>query len=203
MKPTRLPLPTKNRISLLMLMLCICVPDNALGVEELDYELISQFGDIEIRSYKAHELATVNIESGFTRAGYSAFRYLFKYISGENQEQKKIAMTAPVLQRPGEIGWSVSFVMPQSEKTVGMPNPNSNQVIKEQIQPSLMAAIKYSGSWRKSRFLNYKEKLIKGIEQTRYEICGPAIWARFDPPFSLPFMRRNEVIAKVCFQNPN
>ena len=89
MKPTRLPLPKKNRISLLMLMLCICVPNNALGVEELDYELISQFGDIEIRSYKAHELATVNIESGFTRAGYSAFRYLFKYISGENQEQKK------------------------------------------------------------------------------------------------------------------
>ena len=203
MKPYRLFSPTKKRINIFILMLFIGVPDKALAVEELDYEVISQISDIEIRSYKAHELATVNMESGFTRAGYSAFRYLFKYISGENQEQKKIAMTAPVLQRPGETGWNVSFVMPQSKKNGSMPNPNSKEVIKEQIQPALMAAITYSGSWRKSRFLNYKEKLIKGIDDTRYEICGPIIWARYDPPFSLPFMRRNEVIAKVCSQNLN
>ena len=102
MKPNRLFSPTKKRINIFILMLFIGVPDNALGVEELDYELISQISDIEIRSYKAHELATVNMESGFTRAGYSAFRYLFKYISGENQEQKQLAMIATVLQKPSE-----------------------------------------------------------------------------------------------------
>jgi len=203
MKPIRALRIIKQSQKLSLLLVFICVPDGAFGIETLDYDLVSQTNSLEIRAYKAHQLATVNIESGFTRAGFFAFRSLFKYISGENQEQKQIAMTAPVLQKPSEKGWSVSFVMPQSGTSGNMPVPKSSQIIREQIRPSLMAAITYSGSWRKSRFITHKEKLIKAIALTQYQIWGPIIWARYDPSFSLPFTRRNEIIANVCFQNPN
>ena len=195
---------TRKRLSPIMwAMLILLTPFTSWTTEELGYQVLANINDIEIRAYKAHQLATVNIESGFTRAGYSAFRYLFDYISGKNGQGKKIAMTAPVLQSPTEKGWAVSFVMPESESSKGMPEPSSKQVIGQQVQPALMAAIQYSGSWRKSRFLNHKQELVNGITKTNYEICGPITWARYNAPFSLPFMRRNEVLAKVCAKNLN
>jgi len=102
MKPIRAFRVIVHKEKLLLLLVFICVPDGALGVETLDYELISQTNGLEIHAHKTHQLATVNIESGFTRACFSEFRSLFKYIRGENQEQKQIAMIAPVLQKPSE-----------------------------------------------------------------------------------------------------
>ena len=168
------------------------------SLETLNYRLLTKIDDVEIRFYSEHLLATVKVESGFNRAGYSAFRDLFDYISGNNREKQKIAMTTPVIQRPTKKGWAVSFVMPELLLAQGMPEPQSNQVIQEKIKSRLMAAVQYSGSWRESKFLKHKEFLVKTIKKTDYRICGPILWARYNPPFSLPFMRRNEVIAQVC-----
>lgn len=170
----------------------------AWGIETLSYRLLTKVDNVEIRSYSEHLLATVNVDSGFSRAGYSAFGDLFNYISGNNQEKQKIAMTAPVIQSPTEKGWAVSFVMPELLLAQGMPEPQSNQVFQEKVESRLMAAIQYSGSWRESKFIKHKEILVKTIKKTEYQICGPVLWARYNPPFSLPFMRRNEVIAQVC-----
>ena len=168
------------------------------SIETLNYRLLTKVDNVEIRSYSEHLLATVKVDSGFSRAGYSAFGDLFDYISGNNREKQKIAMTTPVIQRPTKKGWAVSFVMPEMLLSQGMPEPQSNQVVQEKIESRLMAAVQYSGSWRESKFLKHKGILIKTIKKTEYRICGPVLWARYNPPFSLPFMRRNEVIAQVC-----
>ena len=168
------------------------------SIETLSYRLLTEVEGVEIRSYSEHLLATVNTKSGFNRAGYLAFGDLFDYISGNNLDKQKIAMTAPVIQSPTDKGWGVSFVMPEMLLSRGMPEPQSNRVVQEKIESRLMAAVQYSGSWRESKFLKNKEFLVKTIKKTDYRICGPILWARYNSPFSLPFMRRNEVIAKVC-----
>ena len=183
---------------LLFLALTQATCSLAWGIETLSYRLLNEVDDVEIRSYSEHLLATVNVDRGFNRAGYSAFGDLFDYISGNNQEKRKIAMTSPVIQSPTQKGWAVSFVMPELLLAQGMPEPLSNQVFQEKIESRVMAAIEYSGSWRESKFLKHKNILVKTIKKTEYQICGPVLWARYNPPFSLPFMRRNEVIAQVC-----
>ncbi len=189
---------TSVSTNLLFLVLAQFICSFGWSIETLSYRLVSEVEGVEIRSYSEHLLATVNTESGFNRAGYSAFGDLFDYISGNNQDKQKIAMTAPVIQSPTEKGWAVSFVMPEMLLSRGMPEPQSNQVIQEKIESRLMAAVQYSGSWRESKFLKHKDILVKTIKKTDYRICGPILWARYNPPFSLPFMRRNEVIAQVC-----
>ena len=171
---------------------------NTLGVEQLEYELLSSFDDIEIRSYDSYRLASVNVSSDFNSAGNTAFRELFKFISGENREAQKISMTAPVLQKQSQNGWSVSFVMPKSESDLETPEPLSSRVTRETIDSTLIAAIEYSGSWRQSRFITHREKLFKALEDSTYSACGEVIWARYNSPFSIPFMRRNEVMVEIC-----
>ena len=183
---------------LLFLALTQATCSLAWGIETLSYRLLNEVDDVEIRSYSEHLLATVNVDRGFNRAGYSAFGDLFDYISGNNQEKRKISMTAPVIQSPTQKGWAVSFVMPELLLAQGMPEPLSNQIFQEKVESRVMAAIEYSGSWRESKFLKHKNILVKTIKKTEYRICGPALWARYNPPFSLPFRRRNEVIAQVC-----
>ena len=184
--------------NLLFLVLAQFIYSFGWSIETLSYRLLSEVEGVEIRSYSEHLLATVNTKSGFNRAGYSAFGDLFDYISGNNLDKQKIAMTAPVIQSPTDKGWGVSFVMPEMLLSRGMPEPQSNQVVQEKIESRLMAAVQYSGSWRESKFLKNKEFLVKTIKKTEYRICGPILWARYNSPFSLPFTRRNEVIAQVC-----
>ncbi|MBN2312721.1 MAG: heme-binding protein, partial [Sedimentisphaerales bacterium] len=110
---------------------------------------------------------------------------------------EKIAMTAPVNQQPAEGQYAVSFLMPSKYTMETLPEPLDPEVKLIEIPGRKMAAIRYSGSWSRKKYDARKALLEEFIREKGLTIIGPAIFARYDPPFQLPFLRRNEVLFEV------
>lgn len=119
---------------------------------------------------------------------------------------EKIEMTAPVTQRPaaadgvtgtGAHRYVLSFVMPQRFTLDTLPQPNDPRVKLRQEPARLMAVRQYSGRWTESSYGREEKKLLDAIREQGYEPIGTPVYARYNSPFSLWFMRRNEVMVAV------
>lgn len=183
-----------------------------MAIKEAAYTVVKKSGIFELRDYAPHVLAETIVDATLEDAGYKAFRRLFDYISGANrsrnsiamtapvsQEAKgeKIAMTAPVGQQPASGQWAVSFMMPASYSLDTLPVPNDEAVMLRQVPARRMAAVRYSGRWSEKKYLRYKERLENWIRQSDFAIIGDPVWARYNPPFTPWFLRRNEVLIPV------
>ena len=179
----------------------LLIPAIGNAIESLGFERIDQLGEVEVRIYERHLLASIDVNSSFKDAGNAAFRPLFRYISGRNADEQEIAMTAPVIQsasRKDEAAWTVSFVMPASLLDTGAPRPNTERVEIIERSERLIAALPYNGSWRVGLFEEHKEALIQQLERSPYSICGEVMWARHNAPFTPWFLKKNEVLIPVC-----
>jgi hypothetical protein len=186
--------------------------DSAVGIEKSKYSVLEKNGRFELRLYKASIVAETVVESAFADAGNTAFRRLYNYISGENRTRESIAMTAPVgqearsekiamtapvgQQRAGDQ-WIVSFVMPSKYTMQTLPEPLDPAVTLREIPARKMAAVRYSGTWSQKRYEEQRGRLEEFIENEKWKIVGEPVFARYDPPFQLPFLRRNEVLIPV------
>jgi hypothetical protein len=165
--------------------------------EEQPYEVVRHFDGFEIRRYPSHLVAEVTTRLPFEQAGNSAFGFLFGYISGRNQSKTSVAMTAPVIQRTAQEGYSVAFVLPANMTAQSAPEPTNPKVTIRAVPPSLAAATRYSGRWSQSSFETHRARLLARIEGEGFAAIGTPRFARFDPPFKPWFLRRNEVIVDV------
>jgi effector-binding domain-containing protein len=197
-------------ITLILLILTGAIP--AMATEEAPYTVIKTDDIFELREYTPQILAEIIVDGDLEGAGNKAFRPLFRYISGDNksrgkiamtapvsQEQKgeKISMTAPVSQQSIQGKWAVSFMMPASYTMETLPTPDDSTIKLRQIPARLVAAVRYSGFWSEEKYLLHKEKLEKWINDNRYTVTGEPVWARYNPPVTLWFMRRNEILIPV------
>ncbi len=191
---------------------------HAMAIEEAKYSVLLQESNIEIRQYDTHIVAETVIQGELEDAGNAAFSPLFDYISGNNVSQtdismtapvsqqaanQKIAMTAPVGQQQVDSGWAVSFMMPASYTLETLPTPNDPRIKLRQVPSQLIAAIRYSGFWSESNYIKHKTELENWLGQSDYKIAGEAIWARYNAPFTLWFLRRNEVLIPVVKTTPS
>jgi len=180
--------------------------------EEAPYTVIKTEDIFELREYAPQVLAEIIVDGDLEGAGNKAFRPLFRYISGDNksrgkiamtapvsQEQKgeKISMTAPVSQQRVQGKWAVSFMMPASYTMETLPTPDDPNIKLRQVPARRVAAVRYSGFWSEEKYLLHKEKLEKWIKDNRFTVIGEPVWARYNPPFTLWFMRRNEILIPV------
>ena len=194
-------------LSLFYLSSCVTV-----GIEKAKYTVIEKEGKFEIRQYPSYTIAETIVNDSFDNAGNTAFRRLFDYISGQNRSKEsiamtapvnqvggseKIAMTAPVNQQKSEDMWSVSFIMPSKYTIKTLPQPLDPNITLREIPPCKMAALRYSGTWSRKRYEAKKSLLEQFISNKKLQIIGEAIFARYDPPFQLWFLRRNEVLIPV------
>jgi len=183
-----------------------------MAIENADYTVIEVHGDIEIRLYAPQILAETTVESDFDGAGSQAFQRLFKYISGANRAQSKIAMTAPVSQEasPQKISmtapvvqegdgrtWRISFLVPSSFTPDTVPEPVDPRVRLREVPERTVAALRFSGTWGEKRFRDHESKLRALLVEQGFEAEGEPIFARYNPPFTPWFMRRNEVLIPV------
>lgn len=185
----------------------------AMAVEELSYKVLKKDNNFEIRDYAPHILAETVVEGDLEQAGKKAFRRLFRYISGENRTRTKVAMTAPVSQKPkGEkiemtapVGqqrvkerkWSVGFAMPSSYTLDTLPEPEDHKVTLREVPARRIAAVRYSGFWSEKGYLRYKSELEFWIREKGFTIVGDPIWARYNPPWTPWFLRRNEILIPI------
>ena len=191
------------------IFLCSCA---TVGIEKAKYKVIEKEGKFEVRQYQPQIVAETIVESDFDEAGNIAFRRLFNYISGENRKKEsikmtapvnhktspeKIAMTAPVNQQKAEGKYSVSFLMPSKYTMETLPEPLDSNVRLREIPARKIAAIRYSGSWSRKKYEANRNLLEEFIRKKELRIIGEDIFARYDPPFQLWFLRRNEVLFPV------
>ena len=179
-----------------------------MGLEKAEYAVIEKKGSIEIRHYQPYIVAETLVDSDFDNAGNIAFRRLFNYISGNNIKKEsiamtapvnqqpaseKIAMTAPVSQRKSADKFIISFVMPSKYTMDTLPQPLDSNIVLKQVPAEKIAAIRYSGTWSQKKYNEHKAELEQFIKENGLKATGADIFARYDPPFQLWFLRRNEV----------
>ena len=185
---------------------------DAMAIEEAQYNVVKKEGKFEIRDYAPHILAETIVDGDIEQAGSKAFNRLFRYISGDNRSREKVAMTAPVSQEPrgekiemtapvGQRGggglWAVSFMMPASYTLETLPEPDDPKISLRQVPAQRMAAVRYSGFWSEKKYLRYKKKLEAWVHEEGLTIVGDPVWARYNPPFTPWFLRRNEILIPV------
>jgi len=185
----------------------------ALAYEEPGYEVIKVFPDFELRQYASFVVAETSVQGEFSDVGNQAFRRLFAYISEDNRPQGKIAMTTPVIQQPAEAAtepgpdaddgsgslksYRFSFVMPATFTLESLPVPENSEVLLKEVPAKLMAARRYSGTWSEERYRENETLLLDAIKKQNLQTIGEPIFARYNAPFSLWFLRRNEVLIEV------
>ena len=184
-----------------------------MATEEAPYIVLKSDDIFELREYPPQILAEIIVDGSVEDAGSKAFRPLFRYISGANRSRGKIAMTAPVSQEEkGEKismtapvsqervqgKWAVSFMMPASYTLETLPAPDDPNIKLRQVPARRVAVVRYSGFWSEEKYLLNKDKLEKWINDSRFTVAGEAVWARYNPPFTPWFMRRNEILIPVA-----
>jgi hypothetical protein len=162
--------------------------------EKLGYQVIENRGDFEIRQYPPHILVSTDESGSMSNAGTQAFRRLANYIFGGNNAGRSIAMTAPVLQAQKEDGFVTSFVMPASMSMSEMPS-SSDRTLSFSEQPGgKFAAVSFSGLASQPLFDSKAKSLRKQLDAKQIVTAGPAIYARYDGPWTPFFLRHNEVL---------
>ncbi len=184
--------------------------------ESPEYRVVDRFGEIEIREYDPYLVAETTVDGDLENAGNLGFRIVAKYIFGNNQGGRKIAMTAPVSQevaagtkismtapvtqeKTGDR-YTIQFMMPSKYSREELPEPNDPRVSIREVPARRFAAVRYSGSWSKQNYEEHLEHLLETLSAKGYEPQGEPVWARYDPPFMPWFLRRNEIL--TAFQIP-
>lgn len=204
---------TSKNPAFLLLAPFLLVAGPLMAVEEAEYRVVTEDGDFEVREYAPAIIAEVVVDEDFEDAGSSAFRALFKYIDGNNQNQSDIAMTAPVSQQKQSVkidmtspvgqsqtaeGWAVSFMMPASFTMDTIPEPLDPAVTIREVPAHRAASISYSGTWSEERYAEHLQTLKAWLQENKLEVTGEPVWARYNAPFTPWFMRRNEILIPVA-----
>ena len=180
--------------------------------EEQKYTVERKFPKFEVRRYEACVFADVTVSANFEAAGSIAFRSLIGYISGNNEPNKKIAMTSPVIQESKSKDLAtniamtspviqessnnlqiVSFVMPAGMTLDDLPLPTNSKVSLREISEQLVAVARFTGRWTESAYERQLAQLRQQLDQNGMTEISPPRYARFDPPWTPSFLRRNEI----------
>ena len=183
-----------------------------VGAEHPRYSVVSVSGDIEIRDYAPLIVAKTDVAGERGAAINEGFRRLAGYIFGDNTARGKIAMTAPVTQQAteknpmtapvGQTGagpgvWTVTFTMPATWTREALPRPNNPDVRLVEVPGRRMAAIRFSGLASDSDLTSNEARLRAFLSEQGLTASGGAQYAFYDPPWTLPFNRRNKVLVEV------
>lgn len=181
-----------------------------MAVEEPEYTLLSSEGPFEVRRYAPHFVAEVRVPGDMQSATNAGFRLLAAYIFGGNTTRTSIAMTAPVTLSAGEGtkiamtapitlagqngDWVVRFSMPRQWSLDTLPLPDDRRIQLRQQPETQMAVLKFSGFTSPSRVAHKSAELTDWATQRGLEAAAATTLARYDPPWTAWFMRRNEVM---------
>ena len=168
-----------------------------MAYEETNYEVVKKNEIYEIRKY-SDRLA---IEAEISNQG-SSFRKLFNYISGNNENNEEIKMTTPVTQVEKKGSMTMQFYLPSRFNKDNIPSPSNSDVKILNIKGGYYAVIIYSGRASDKNFIKHKNILENElIKKDDILILSPPIKATYNSPFTLPLLRRNEVMFEVNIKN--
>jgi effector-binding domain-containing protein len=188
----------------------------AVATEEPKFSLLEKDQSFELRLYEPKIIAEVEVDGDMSAASRKGFRQIADFIFGNNTAQsgksekismtapvaikpasEKIAMTAPVGVQQSEKGWKVSFVMPSQYTLETLPKPNNPQISIKQLPAKKFALIRFSGLVDEEKMQAKSAELNQWITMKKLNPVGIPELARYNPPWTLPFLRRNELMVEV------
>ncbi len=169
----------------------------AYNAPQPKYRLIKSDDKIEIREYPELIVAEVTIAGERYASINDGFRILAGYIFGNNQRNQRIAMTAPVEQEKSKDGWIIRFIMPAEFKISTLPAPTNQAVKFSIIKSKKYIAIRFRGFNSDDNLQRHTNILLEYIKKNNIKTVGSPIMAFYNPPWILPFLRRNEIIIEL------
>ena len=180
------------------------------NVEQPKYQVVES-GNIEIRDYAPMIVAEVDMTGGRRDAIGKGFRIIADYIFGNNtaaqkvpmtapvtqQDSEKIAMTAPVTQQGDGKTWKVRFIMPSSYTMETLPKPHNAAVKLKEIAAKRYAVIRFSGMAGEDSLKRRTKELSEWVDAKNLAPESDPVYAFYNPPWTLPFLRRNEVMIEI------
>jgi hypothetical protein len=189
-----------------------------LITEEPEYEVERSLNGLEIRHYGPRVIAETLVENqpDWDVARSEGFRRLASYIFGGNQREQGIAMTgpvsvgtgakkseriaitAPVGTRRAAAGYVVSFTMPKQYELESLPAPSDERVLLRQVPGERVAVLRFSGRYRSELIHDKQAELVRRARAAGLETVGEPLFAGYDAPSTLPFLRRVEVWVPIA-----
>ena len=216
----------------LIFLVVLMIGANAMAVEEPKFETVLQEAKFEVRQYAPLIVAETWVEGDMDAASGKGFRLIADYIFGNNKAphnaaSAKVAMTAPVTLEPQGIStkvamtapvtvqpepgsqgmagvqrWRVHFVMPGQYTMATLPTPNNSAVTLREVPAKRVAVATYSGFNTDSRIQDETQSLVAWMQARKLLAAGPAQLARYNPPWTLPMWRRNEIHIEISPATP-
>ena len=194
----------------------ILIAGTVMATEEPKYLLLEKSEPFELRAYAPLIVAEVKVDGDLDAASNQGFRLIAAYIFGKNQVSEKIAMTVPVgiesseqnksakIAMTAPVGiesagnqWTVSFVMPSEYTLASLPKPLDPQVKIRELPAEKKAVITFSGFYNEEKVKEKTQALRDWMKSRNLKSTGEPQFARYNPPWTLPFMRRNEVLIQI------
>lgn len=206
------------RLRLLCGFIILLFANLAMAIEEPKYTLVEKSGAFELRAYAPKVVAETLVEGSLDDASGAGFRRIADYIFGNNTAQhggnekismtapvtmaakpdksqsEKISMTAPVTMQQTEGQWRMYFVMPAQYTLSTLPTPNNPAVTLRELPATRMAVIRFSGLAGEEKTAKKTDELLVWLKSKNIAPTGTPELARYNPPWTLPFLRRNEVM---------
>ena len=168
-----------------------------VGYETADYRTQSKAERFEIRVYDELALVSTPMQGTSEKADGSSFMRLFRYISGDNTSDKKIAMTTPVFMNEG-ADKTMSFVLPREVAEEGVPAGSNRMVSVGSMPAGRYAVLRLKGARADAKVANGKQALASWIAGQGFTAVGDYLVAGYDPPFTPGFAQRNEVLVRLA-----
>ena len=183
------------------------------GTEEPAYTVEREIDGVEIRRYGPRIAAETTVATDEEAARNEGFRRLARYIFGGNSSSDKIAMTAPVAQQQSEKiamtapvaaqrgsadDWVIRFFMPSEYTMETLPKPKDDRVRLVEVPGETVAVLRYNGSYSPEVVAARSTQLLETLHRNNIEAVGDPLSWFYDPPWTLPFRRRNEVVVGVA-----
>ena len=206
----------KNYKQLLLIcstsLLTACTVFGIRNSEEAKYSVLYTENNIQIRQYQELLIAQTQSKGDYEKSSSSAFKLLAGYIFGENQSQKKIEMTTPVLQKSqsekiemtvpvyqqeNSDTWTMTFVLPSKYTLETIPIPLDKNIEIKMVPAKKVATIQYTGFINSKKIKDHADQLLSWLESNGYTSVSEPYSAGYDPPWTIPFLRRNEVHIEI------
>lgn len=165
--------------------------------KEPKYEVLQSCDKIELRLYDPFLVAEVECSGIRKEAIRSGFRILANYIFGNNLASEKLPMSVPVTQQKIDNGWKIRFMLTQTSNLKDLPQPNNQLVKLHSISRKKFVAIRFSGIADDEKLQRYTTQLQEFADCHKWSLADTPVLAFYNPPWTIPFLRRNEVLFEV------
>lgn len=199
-------------LPLVTVLITSCSVFGVGNIEEPNYEVVLEENNFQVRQYSETLVAQTTTSGNYKETSSQGFERLAGYIFGDNvakekiemttpvlreKKSEKIEMTAPVYRQQDDSNWTMTFVLPSKYTLETVPTPINNEVVIKQLPGNKVATLRYSGRMTEASINEHTQKLENWVNEKDFSVIGIAYSAAYDPPWTLPMLRRNEIHIQI------